>query len=120
PLLDNDEAQREKKEVAVAHTEEALQKTIASVMHVEVENRRKAEATKLQRRLVVSNLAAGADVDEMERLFWTVDITFLPDRHLLKRTQTAHVDFCCRESAVQASYVSGQVYGLIFDVRLAM
>lgn len=44
----------------------------------------------------------------------------LPDRDALKRTQTAYVDFCSRKSAVQASFLSSQIYGLIFDVKLAV
>ena len=44
----------------------------------------------------------------------------LPDRDPLKRTQTAHVNFSSRKTAVQASFISGQVYGLIFDVKLAV
>lgn len=67
--LDSYEAQKEK-EVAVARAEEALQDIITSVIEVETENRRKAEETKLQCRLIVSNLAAGADEEEMERQFW--------------------------------------------------
>ncbi|KAF3052947.1 hypothetical protein E8E11_003933 [Didymella keratinophila] len=122
--LDSYRAQKEK-EIAVVHAEEALQKTIASVMKVEEENRQKDEETKLQRRLIVSNLAAGADAEEMERQFWQyrsdiVNITMLPDRDPLKRTQTAHVDFSSRKLAVQASFISGQVYGLIFDVKLSV
>ncbi|KAJ4411128.1 hypothetical protein N0V91_001501 [Didymella pomorum] len=122
--LDSYEAQKEM-EIAVAHAEEALQKTIASVMQVEEENRQKDEERELQRRLIVSNLAAGADAEEMERQIWQyrydiVNITVLPDRDPLKRTQTAHVDFSSRETAVQASFTSGQVYGLIFDVKLAV
>ncbi|KAJ4380150.1 hypothetical protein N0V86_004459 [Didymella sp. IMI 355093] len=135
------EVQRDK-EIAVAHAEAALQKTIASVMEAEEENQRKEEETKLQRRLIVSNLAAGADTEEMECQFWqyrydmqvpiaplaatqsanrnSLAITLLPERDPLKRTQTAHVDFASRKTAVQASYMSGQVYGLIFDVKLAV
>ncbi|KAF3038855.1 hypothetical protein E8E12_008335 [Didymella heteroderae] len=122
--LDSYEAQKEK-EIAVARAEEALQKTIASVMEVKEENRRKDEETKLQRRLIVSNLAASADVEGIECQFSQyrydiVEITMLPDRDPLKRTRTAHVDFASRKTAVQASYISGQVYGLIFDVKLAV
>ncbi|KAF2630781.1 hypothetical protein BU25DRAFT_483544 [Macroventuria anomochaeta] len=67
--LNSYEAQKGK-EVAVAHAEDALNKIISSVMEVEEISRRKAEETKLQRRLIVSNLAAGADEEEIERQFW--------------------------------------------------
>jgi hypothetical protein len=135
------EVQRDK-EIAVAHAEAALEKIITSVMEAEEEKRRKDEETKLQRRLIVTNLAAGADAEEMERQFRqyrydmqvptaplaatrsanrnSLAITLLLERDPFKRTQTAHVDFSSRKTAVQASYMSGQVYGLIFDVRLAV
>lgn len=67
--LDSYEAQKEK-ETAVTHAEEALQKTIDSVMKVEQDNHRKDEETKLQRRLIVSNLAASSEAEEVERQFW--------------------------------------------------
>lgn len=67
--LDGYEAQR-KKGIAVAHAEHGLKKIIDSVLRVEDESRSKAEETKLQRRLIVSNLAAGADAEEVERQFW--------------------------------------------------
>lgn len=66
--LDSYAAQKEK-EIAVARAEEALQKTIASAMEAETEHRLKTEEAKLQRRLVVSNLAAGADKSDIERQF---------------------------------------------------
>ena len=67
--LNSYEAQKGK-ERAVAHAEDTLNKIISSVMEVEEISRRKAEETKLQRRLIVSNLAAGADKEEMEHQFW--------------------------------------------------
>ena len=51
---------------------------------------------------------------------YSTDITFLPDRDPLKRTQTAHIDMSSRKAAIQASYITGHVYGLIFDVKLAV
>jgi hypothetical protein len=68
-LFSSYEAQKEK-ETAVTHAEETLQKTIDSVMKVEQDNHRKDEETKLQRRLIVSNLAASSEAEEVERQFW--------------------------------------------------
>lgn len=67
--LNSYEAQQDK-EIAVAHAEEALQEIVGTVLEAEEEHQRKDEQTKLERRLIVSNLAAGADVEEMERQFW--------------------------------------------------
>lgn len=50
----------------------------------------------------------------------SVEITFLPDRDALKRTRTAHVELSSRNAAIGASYITGQVYGLKFDVVLAV
>lgn len=63
------EAQQDKG-IAVAHAEEALQQIIGTVLEAEEEHQRKDGQTKLERRLIVSNLAAGADVEEVERQFW--------------------------------------------------
>ena len=130
------------KQRAVTHAEAVLQRTMTSAMAAEEKTRLEAEQNKLPRRLIVSNLAAAADEDELERRFWkyrrqmyvdvggftlgsaadecSVGITFLKDRHPLKRTQTAHVDMSSRKAAIRASYVMGQVYGLIFHVKLAV
>jgi hypothetical protein len=51
---------------------------------------------------------------------YSVDIALLPDRDSLKRTQTAYIDMSSRKAAIQASYTTGEVYGLIFDVKLAV
>lgn len=50
----------------------------------------------------------------------SIRITFLPDRDPMRRTHTAHVDFSSRKAAVEASFIAGQVYGLIFSVELAL
>ena len=57
------------REAAVTKAEVALEKIIDSVMEVEEGFRRKEEQAKLYRRLVVSNLAAGADEEALERVF---------------------------------------------------
>lgn len=68
PDLDNEKAQEEEK-LAVARAEEALNRIIRDVMDAEEDFRRKEEETKLRRRLIVSNLAASADLKEIKRQF---------------------------------------------------
>jgi hypothetical protein len=48
------------------------------------------------------------------------DYKILPDRDLVKRTQTAHVDMYSREAAIRASYMTGSIFGLVLDIRLAV
>lgn len=67
--LNSREAQQDK-EAAVSHAEDALKTIIRSVMELEEKFRRKDEDSKLQRRLVVSNLAADADEEALGRQFW--------------------------------------------------
>ncbi|KAF9692623.1 hypothetical protein EKO04_009519 [Ascochyta lentis] len=122
--LNSYEAHKDR-DIAVAHAEDALKKIICSVLEVEEGLRHKEEETKPQKRLVVSNLAAGADEQELERLFRKhrfeiVNIDLLSDRDPLRRTQTAHVDMSSREAAVQASYLTGHIYGLIVHIKLAV
>ncbi|KAF1360282.1 hypothetical protein EJ07DRAFT_177603 [Lizonia empirigonia] len=122
--LDNHKAQEEV-ELAVAHAEDALNRIIRDVMDAEEDFRRKEEETKLRRRLIVSNLAAGADLKEIKRQFWEhgreiVNITILPHRDPQKRTKTAHIDMSSRAPAIRASYTTGNVYGLRFTVTLAV
>lgn len=50
----------------------------------------------------------------------SADITLLPDRDPLKRTQTAYIDMASRKAAIQAAYTTGEIYGLIFEVKLAV
>ena len=138
--LDSYEAQKEK-QTAATKAENTLKGVIDSVMQVEEDICRKEEQTKLHRRLIVSNLAAGADEEALERAFWeyrnemqgpqtmssitnadshSVDIVLLPERDPLKRTQTAYIDMSSRKAVIQASYTTGEVYGLIFNVKLAV
>jgi len=48
------------------------------------------------------------------------EITFLPERDAVKRTQTAYVDMCTRDAAVQASYSVGSIFGLQLAIQLAV
>jgi hypothetical protein len=67
--LNSYEAQKQK-QTAVTKAEDTLKRVIDSVMQVEEDIRRKEEQTKLHRRLIVANLAAGADEEALERVFW--------------------------------------------------
>lgn len=67
--LNSYKAQRDK-ETAVLNAEHALKTIIHSVMGVEAGIMRKGEETKLQRQLIISNLAASADEQEMRRQLW--------------------------------------------------
>jgi hypothetical protein len=67
--LNSYEAQKEK-QTAVTKAEDTLKRVIDSVMQVEEDIRRKEEQTKLHRRLIVANLAADADEEALERVFW--------------------------------------------------
>ncbi|KAF1953829.1 hypothetical protein CC80DRAFT_595399 [Byssothecium circinans] len=79
----------------------------------------------LPRRLVVTNIAADADEEELEELFkdfkWEIcRITILDERDPVKRTQTAYIDMDRREAARFASFIFGFIYGLRVDIRLAV
>ncbi|KAJ4321764.1 hypothetical protein N0V94_002731 [Neodidymelliopsis sp. IMI 364377] len=122
--LDGYEAQQHQ-DLAVLRAENSLKRIVEDYIEVEQRIRQREEDTKLQRRLVVSNLAAGADEQALYELFrkyhHQIDtITFLPDRDPLRRTQTAHIDMSSKETAMRASYLTGAVYGLIVDIRLAV
>ncbi len=51
---------------------------------------------------------------------YSIDITLLPDRDPLNRTQTATINIFNGKTAIQVSYNTDKVYGFIFDVKLAV
>jgi hypothetical protein len=76
--------------------------------------------------VVVRNLAADAEEDDVRTVFgvWEreiVDVAFLRERDGVRRTRTARVEMWKREDAVGAvREVAGNVFGLDFKVELAV
>lgn len=42
----------------------------------------------------------------------------LPERDPIKRIKVAHIDFYTRETAIRASYLTGDIFGLLLDIKL--
>ncbi|KAL5426812.1 hypothetical protein PMIN04_001748 [Paraphaeosphaeria minitans] len=77
----------------------------------------------LPRRLLLSNIAVGADVDEVALFLseFKYDIRNIKmlARDPASRTQTALVDMYTKDAAKQASYTMGAIFGLIVKTGLA-
>ncbi|KAF1920065.1 hypothetical protein BDU57DRAFT_508165 [Ampelomyces quisqualis] len=76
-------------------------------------------------RVVVSNIAAGADEDDLKEFFYPFryqvqKLNMLPYQDPIKRTKVAHIDMYTRESAIRASYMTGSIFGLLPDIQLAV
>jgi hypothetical protein len=48
------------------------------------------------------------------------ELKLLPERDSVKRTRVAHIDMLTREAAIRASYMSGSIFGLVLDIKLAI
>jgi hypothetical protein len=44
----------------------------------------------------------------------------LPERDPVKRIKVAHVDMVSRKHAVRASYTTGNIFGLLLNIKLAV
>ncbi|KAF1943473.1 hypothetical protein EJ02DRAFT_421315 [Clathrospora elynae] len=122
--LHGHEAQKKKDEMIV-RAEKDLKTTIKYVLEEEKRYRAIEDKERLPCRLIVTNLAADANEEEL-RVFlskynWDIrDVTLMNERDPIKRTKTAHVDMYTRKPAVRASYEVGAIFGLTLNIRLAV
>ncbi|KAH7391942.1 hypothetical protein BKA66DRAFT_568348 [Pyrenochaeta sp. MPI-SDFR-AT-0127] len=105
---------------AVEESEKIVQGTMAEEIHNRVEDQ-----ANLRRRLIVSNIAAGADDNDILGLFSKFelenpDIRILDERDPINGTQIAYVNMQERKSAIEASFINGQVFGLKVNIELAV
>jgi hypothetical protein len=107
---------------AFAFAQRKLDALIAATLAEEAVYRAQQDA----KTVVVRNLAADAEEDDVRTVFgaWEreiVEVTFLRERDEVKRTRTARVEMWKREHAIEAvREVAGNVFGLIFKVELAV
>jgi hypothetical protein len=107
---------------AFAFAQRKLDALIAATLAEEAVYRAQQDA----KTVVVRNLAADAEEDDVRTVFgvWEreiVEVTFLRERDEVKRTRTARVQMWKREHAIEAvREVAGNVFGLIFKVELAV
>jgi hypothetical protein len=53
-------------------------------------------------------------------MFFSQELKMLPDRDPVKRTKVAHIDMYIREAAIRASFMTGGIFGLLLDLKLAI
>ncbi|KAF2134199.1 hypothetical protein P153DRAFT_106817 [Dothidotthia symphoricarpi CBS 119687] len=123
-VLDGHEAQQQKEEFMRQAREE-----LETIIHKAVEEEKiyyeGEEKSRLPRRLVVSNIAAGAVKEDLIESFsqhrWEIqEVRLLKQRDPIKRTQMAHIDFWKRKAAVEASFKIADIFGLCVNTRLAV
>ncbi|KAF2832152.1 hypothetical protein CC86DRAFT_462519 [Ophiobolus disseminans] len=122
--LDGYEAHLEKDRIVQQATEE-LDKTIRYTLGEVERYLGETSPARVSRRLIVSNLAADVGIQDLEEFFYrhrfvVYEFKILSGRDPAKRTQIAHVDMVTREAAVKASYMTGSIFGLMLDIRLAV
>ncbi|KAF2684698.1 hypothetical protein K458DRAFT_403684 [Lentithecium fluviatile CBS 122367] len=101
-----------------------LDAVIEQTLKDEIVYRAAEEQAAVPCRLIVTNLAADADEDEIAYLFREFkydirNVRLLDERDPVKGTRTAHVDMFTRTAARHASHTIGDIYGLRVHVRLA-
>ncbi|KAH7401944.1 hypothetical protein DE146DRAFT_449278 [Phaeosphaeria sp. MPI-PUGE-AT-0046c] len=121
--LDSHEARR-KKDNILAQASQELDAVIEQVLREEEHHLGTEDKNRIPRRLIVSNLAAGASGDDLQEFFYPLrykiqEIKVLPIRDPSKGTQVAHVDMFTRQDAVRASFTVGSIFGLIPILQLA-
>ncbi|KAL1595826.1 hypothetical protein SLS60_009516 [Paraconiothyrium brasiliense] len=112
-----------KKQQVVKKANAELDALIQQVLDEEAIYWANQEKDLLPRRLLLSNISAGADAEEVALFFsefrYDIQDIKMLSRDPLSRTQTAHVDMYTRGAARQASYAMGSIFGLIVKIRLA-
>jgi hypothetical protein len=48
------------------------------------------------------------------------ELKVLPVRDPVKRTKAAYIDMVTRAAAIRASYMTGDIFGLLLDIKLAV
>ncbi|KAH8731331.1 hypothetical protein GQ44DRAFT_698563 [Phaeosphaeriaceae sp. PMI808] len=111
----------EEKKEAWDQAERNLEELIQQVIHEENSYQR----ARLPCRLLVLNIAAGAKERDLYEFFYRFrssvrNIKILPSRDPISRTQIAHVDMSTRSIALEASYMTNNIFGLIPKIKLAV
>ncbi|KAF2876835.1 hypothetical protein BDV95DRAFT_561684 [Massariosphaeria phaeospora] len=111
-------------DMIVKQAHEELDKIVAQALEEEMTFRELDEKARLPCRIVVSNIAADAEMDDLLDFFHDfvsdiLEITFLETRDPVKRTRTAYIDMCTSDAAQQASHAYGYIFGLSVEVELA-
>ncbi|KAL5391299.1 hypothetical protein DPSP01_001174 [Paraphaeosphaeria sporulosa] len=115
-------AVREKRQL-VEEAKAELDAIIKQVIDEEASYCANQEKNILPCRLLLSNIAAGADADEVALFLseFKYDIRNIKmlGRDSTSRTQTALVDMYTKDAAKQASYTMGSIFGLLVKICLA-
>ncbi|KAF2200003.1 hypothetical protein GQ43DRAFT_473113 [Delitschia confertaspora ATCC 74209] len=121
PVLEVDEETKELWERWEEENEKAIQDCIKEE---KAHQEREDERAWSPRRIILTNVAAGAeaeDIVEAYRGLQIVRIRFVDGRTRVARTQTAHVDFATRTLAqIAASIKVATIFGLVVEARLAV
>ncbi|KAJ4344563.1 uncharacterized protein N0V89_012307 [Didymosphaeria variabile] len=116
------DAVREKQQL-VEEAKAELDALIKQVLDEEAAYWANQEKVLLPRRLLLSNISAGADAEEVASFLsefkYDIQNIKMLARDPLSRTQTAYVDMYTQGAAKQASYSMGSIFGLIVKIRLA-
>ncbi|KAH4005146.1 hypothetical protein HBI13_024800 [Parastagonospora nodorum] len=113
------------KDAIVKRANEELDKTIAQVTEETKHYWGIQDEVRLPCRVIISNIAAGADVGDLQEFFRSFrfvveEIRMLPGRDPVKRTKVAHMDMVSRHYAIQASFMTGSIFGLMLKIELAV
>ncbi|KAF2854522.1 hypothetical protein T440DRAFT_387606 [Plenodomus tracheiphilus IPT5] len=116
------------KHALIERSAQDLDNIIQNVLNVEKGHRRAEERERLPCRLIISNVAAGAEEEDVLFFFrsyahdiWSSrDLKFLKVRDPVKRTKMVQLDMWSRISAVRASCMHGSIFGLKLQIELAM
>ncbi|KAF2474773.1 uncharacterized protein BDR25DRAFT_215049 [Lindgomyces ingoldianus] len=103
---------------AYAKLDNLIKQTLEEITTYEAAQRK----VNVRNRIIVSNIAADAGVEEVYQLFSEYHIrqvSILPEREPIKRTRVAEVELFDEESAKRASRIIGYIFGLLVEARRA-
>jgi len=110
------------KKATVTQAREEVAKIAQGMIAAELEDPREEAKERLSCRLLVSNLAADAEEDDIREFFRRCSraIKILEIRDPVKRTRTAQLDMWTRNAAIRASFLYGSIFGLYLNMELAV
>jgi len=111
------------KKATVTQAREEVAKIAQGMIAAELEDPREEAKERLSCRLLVSNLAADAEEDDIREFFLrrcSRAIKILEIRDPVKRTRTAQLDMWTRNAAIRASFLYGSIFGLYLNMELAV
>ncbi|KAH9860410.1 hypothetical protein J1614_011741 [Plenodomus biglobosus] len=125
PGLDECAAEAAAKNAMIQRATQELDDIIQNTLEAEKRHKLAEEKERLPCRLIISNVAAGAEEEDVLFFFRSHaydirDLKFLEMQDPVKRTKTVQLDMWTRRAAVMASYMYGSIFGLILDIKMAV